>query len=116
MATGIEIVGIVFGALPLLIEGLEVYQRGVKKLKRSVTYDFSLKKLNRRVTEQKIFLEDNIEKLQGAACPDQPDTPTSNVVDDFSQSISMPATAEAVKMYLGEERHSLFEELLQESD
>jgi hypothetical protein len=99
MATGIEIVGIVLGALPLVIEGLGIYQRGVKKLKRSVTYDFSLKKLIRRVTEQKIFLEDNIEKLLGAACSDQPDTPIPIVADDFLQVIFMPATTEAVKRF-----------------
>ncbi|KAL2819272.1 hypothetical protein BDW59DRAFT_165135 [Aspergillus cavernicola] len=112
MVTGIEIAGIVLGTLPLVVEGLEVYQRGVKRLKRSITYDVSLKKLIRQVTEQKIFLEDNLKILLGAACSQQVFTPS--LTDDYWNDVSIGPTAEAVKKYLGEKKHQLFQDLLED--
>jgi hypothetical protein len=112
MVTGVETAGLVLGSLPLVIEGLKTYQRGVQSLKRSVTYDVSLKKLIRRVNEQKIYLEDNLEKLFLAACS-KLDVALKPGEDYWSELFAGP-TGQAVKEYLGDKKQKLFEELLEE--
>ncbi|KAJ0420841.1 hypothetical protein BJY00DRAFT_122439 [Aspergillus carlsbadensis] len=114
MATGIEIVGIVLAALPFVFEGLEIYQRGIRKLKRSATYDISLKRLLRQVNEQKVFLDDNMQKLLITIDPDADVSPDS--VGAYWSALSAGETGDAVKLYLGDERYRVFEGLVGESE
>jgi hypothetical protein len=112
MLTGIDIAGLVLGSLPLLIEGLKSYQEGLGSLKRSIRYDLSLKKLIRRVNEQKICLEDNIQILLQAACSKSSIYP--GVGNEYWSELFNGSTGQAVKEYLGEKKYELFEDLLEE--
>ena len=112
MITGVEIAGLVLESLPLVIEGLKAYQKGLGSLKRSVAYDFSLKKLIRRVNEQKICLEDNIQILLRAACSKSSITPRQG--NEYWTELFEGPTGKAVEDYLGAKKYELFEDLLEE--
>ncbi|KAJ4302674.1 hypothetical protein N0V90_001563 [Kalmusia sp. IMI 367209] len=112
MVTGVETAGLILGSLPLVIEGLKLYQSGIKTLKRSIIYDRSLKRLIRGVTEQKISLEDNLEKLLLAAGSAAGIRVTFG--NDYWSELFAGSTGQAVKDYLGESKQKLFEELMED--
>jgi hypothetical protein len=54
--SGVEVVGLVLGVLPLVIEGLEKYADGVRTIKRLMGYKWELETLIDRLrTENSIF-------------------------------------------------------------
>ncbi|PVH98683.1 hypothetical protein DM02DRAFT_673217 [Periconia macrospinosa] len=112
MVTGVETAGLVLGSLPLVIEGLKAYQKGIKTIKRSIKYDSSLKKLIRGVTEQKIWLEDNLDKLLLAA-GNASGINISTGSDHWSE-ISIGQSGKAVKDYLGETKQAQFKDLMED--
>jgi hypothetical protein len=112
MTTGVEIAGLILGSLPLVIEGLKLYQSGIKDLKRSIKYDQSLKKLIREVMEQKIGLADNLEKLLLAAGS----ASGINIAfeSDYWSALSTGPSGQAVRDYLGDSKWELFEALMED--
>lgn len=112
MVTGVETAGLILGSIPLLIEGLKVYQKGVKSVKRSVKYDISLRKLIRRIDGQKLFFEDNLQKLlQGA---NSVSTHPIDIDDDLWTGLLSVAANQVVKDYLGDRKQQYFYDLLDE--
>ncbi|CAI6340020.1 unnamed protein product [Periconia digitata] len=109
---GVEIAGVVLGAIPLVIEGLKAYQKSIKSIKRSVKYDSSLKKLIRGVTEQKIWLEDNLDKLLLAAC--NASGINISVGSDHWSEILTGNSGQAVQKYLGNTKQAQFKELMED--
>ncbi|KAJ4300025.1 hypothetical protein N0V90_005274 [Kalmusia sp. IMI 367209] len=112
MVTGVETAGLILGSIPLLIEGLKTYKKGIGAVKRSVNYDPSLRKLIRQVEGQKLFFGDNLQKLLIGACPGSEDP--IELGNDFWTEISTGAVNQAVKDYLGEEKQQYFHDLLDE--
>jgi len=112
MVTGVETAGLILGSLPVVIEGLKLYQNGIKALKRSIKYDKSLKRLIRGVTEQKIGLEDNLEKLLLAAGSASGIRITFG--SDYWSELSTGPSGRAVRDYLGESKQKLFEDLMED--
>lgn len=112
MVTGVETAGLILGSIPLIIEGLKTYQKGIKSVKRSVKYDISLRKLIRRVEGQKLFFEDNLQKLLSDALSDSEDP--IELGDDFWTGFSTGVINQAVKKYLGERKQQYFHDLLHE--
>jgi hypothetical protein len=110
MVTGVETAGLILGSIPLIIEGLKTYQRGIKSVKRSVKYDPSLRKLIRRIEGQKIFFEDNLQKLLSGASSELDDH--FELGDDFFTGFSAGEVNEAVKNHLGERKQQYFHDLL----
>jgi hypothetical protein len=112
MVTGVETAGLVLASLPLVIEGLKLYQSGIKTLKRTWEYDQSLKRLIRGVREQKIGLEDNMEKLLLAAGSKSGVKITFG--NDYWSQLSTGPSGRAVREYLGDSKQNLFEELMED--
>lgn len=112
MITGVETAGLILGSLPLVIEGLKAYQSGVKTLERSIKYHGSLKRLIRRVNEQKICLEDNLEKLFLAA--GSASGVKIIIGSDYWSELSTGPSGKAVRDYLGDSKQKLFEEIMEE--
>jgi hypothetical protein len=112
MVTGIDTAGLILGSIPLIIEGLKIYQKGIKSVKRSVKYDVSLRKLIRRVEGQKLSFEDNLQKLLSGANSKSEDH--IELGDDFWTEFSAGVVNQAVKEYLGERKQQYFHNLLDE--
>ncbi|KAF2804505.1 uncharacterized protein BDZ99DRAFT_525713 [Mytilinidion resinicola] len=90
MVTGIETAGLILGSIPLIIEGLKTYQKGIKSVKRSAKYD---KLLSGAYSESEDYIE---------------------LGDDFWTGFSTGMTNQAVKDYLGERKQQYFHDLLDE--
>jgi hypothetical protein len=68
--SGLEVVGLVLGAIPLLISGLEHYAEGVQTIRRLIGYKWELKSLiNSLRTEDSIFENTCETLLDGLAHP-----------------------------------------------
>lgn len=61
--SGIEIVGIILGALPLVIKGCAWYYEGVQPMKDYCKYGPALKALETRLSIQAVVYQDNIKRL-----------------------------------------------------
>lgn len=69
--SGIEVVGLVLGALPLVLEGLKLYHEGAKSARRYLRYKWELKNLHRRIgVAYDIFLNTCGELLEGILTPE----------------------------------------------
>ena len=112
MVTGVETAGLVLGAIPLIIEGLKIYQEGIKSVKRSIKYDASLRKFIRQVEGHKLFFEDNLQKLLSGA--NSKSEHQIELGDDFWTEFSAGVVNQAVKEYLGERKQQYFHDLLDE--
>lgn len=68
--SGLEVIGLVLGAIPLLISGLEHYAEGVQAIRRMIGYKWELKSLiNSLRTEDSIFKNTCETLLDGLAPP-----------------------------------------------
>lgn len=113
MVVGVETAGLVLAAVPLIIEGLKTYQKGIRSAKRSITYDVSLRKLVRRIEGQKIFFEDNLQRL--LSCALAYSGHHIELEDDYWTRFSSPGVVnQAVQNYLGMKRQQYFHTLLAE--
>ena len=71
MITGIETAGLVLAVLPLLITGLEDYQKGLVPMKDWLRYRSVVKSLIRSLKMEQIRLRDTCEKLLSNIVPDE---------------------------------------------
>lgn len=63
MATGVEIAGLVLGAMPLVIYALESYRKGLAPLLDYFHYESTLTKLRTRLNIQHVLFEDHLKRL-----------------------------------------------------
>lgn len=63
MATGIEIAGVVLGALPLVVEALKAYTNGVSTIDRYIRYKIPLKRLATELETEKVIYQNICERL-----------------------------------------------------
>lgn len=63
MVTGVEVVGFVLAAMPLVISAVEHYQDGLKPLKECSDFLRALKSLQIRLKIQRIIYEDSLQRL-----------------------------------------------------
>jgi hypothetical protein len=61
--SGIEVVGIVLGAVPLVISALEHYSDGVSSIKRAIRYKIELEKLMQDLEAEYCIYQDTTEYL-----------------------------------------------------
>jgi hypothetical protein len=63
MVTGVEIAGLVLGAMPLVIRALESYRKGLNPLLDYFHYNTTLTKLRIRLNIQHVLFEDHLKRL-----------------------------------------------------
>lgn len=61
--SGLEVAGVVLGALPLVISALEHYAKGVEGVIRYYKYKIQLKTLIDAIKTQKVIFSDTLEQL-----------------------------------------------------
>lgn len=61
--SGLEVAGVVLGALPLVISALEHYAKGVEGVIRYCRYKIELQTLANAVKTQKVIFSDTLEQL-----------------------------------------------------
>ena len=69
MATGIEITGLVLGAFPLLLSGVEHYAEGVDTIARWCRYERELASLKRLLIAEKVVFQGSCEQLLSGLVP-----------------------------------------------
>lgn len=55
--SGIEVAGLVLGALPVLIEAIDTYRKGITKVKSAIKKRVIIGKLGRALSDQKFIIE-----------------------------------------------------------
>lgn len=80
--SGIEVAGLVLGALPLVVSGLQFYCGGVGTMKRYFRYKLGLKDLDRRIKiRQALFINICEDLLGGLLDPIEIETLVKNPKD-----------------------------------
>ena len=102
MATGVETAGLVLAVLPLLIEALSVYKRGLEKtgvvlgLKQK-RYKLKVERLRLQLRGQSASLHINLAKLVSRAAPNEDFV---KLPEDYNDALWTGETAEKIKAYL----------------
>lgn len=101
--SGFEVVGVILGALPLVIAGISSYREGKSELAVWRKYGHLLKDLTRELQSQEIFFQNNIEILLKTAGVDAHDiaifinpgesrgTWSSSMEDDVREYLRKPS-------------------------
>lgn len=102
MVTGIETAGLVLAVLPLLIEALSVYKKGLEKTGvilgyKQKRYKVKVERLRLRLTGLSASLHLNLSKLVGRAAPNEE---LVRLPEDYNDVLWTGETAEKIKAYL----------------
>ncbi|KAK3714700.1 hypothetical protein LTR37_007680 [Vermiconidia calcicola] len=97
--SGIEVAGLVFGTIPLLISGLEHYAEGLATIKVMFNYPSEFRTLIRRLGIEKDIFENNMESLLGDCV--ESDVLTELLQQPDGSSWSIPDVDEALRRKLG---------------
>lgn len=102
MVTGIETAGLVLAVLPLLIEALSVYKKGLEKTGvilgyKQKRYKVKVERLRLRLTGLSASLHLNLSKLAGRAAPNEE---LVRLPEDYNDVLWTGETAEKIKAYL----------------
>ena len=100
--SGVEAAGLVLAVLPLLIEALSVYKKGLEKtgiiLKfRQKRYKKKIERLRLRLIGQNTSLHLNLTKLLGRAAPSED---FRELTEDYDDVLWNSETREKIKAYL----------------
>ena len=102
MVTGVETAGLVLAALPLLIEALSVYKKGLEKT--GVVLGFKQKRCKLKVERLRLQLKGqsaslhiNLAKLVSRAAPNED---LVKLPEDYNDALWTGETAEKIKAYL----------------
>jgi hypothetical protein len=101
-------VGLALAIAPLLITALEEYHSAVLKIKQSVLYDSTMKKLIRSLDGAMIEFGDNLNKLLQAAVPGEGHIKTS------SELWKSKSTVKKIEEYLGERKYRYIQRTVSE--
>ena len=102
MVTGIETAGLVLAILPLLIEALSVYKKGLEKTGmilgfKQKRYKLKVERLRLRLKGQSASLHLNLAKLIGRAAPNED---FMRLPEDYNDVLWTGNIAERIKAYL----------------
>ena len=102
MVTGVETAGIVLAVLPLLIEALSVYKKGLEKTGivlgfKQKRYKIKVERLRLQLKGQSASLHLNLAKLVGRAAPN---AEFVKLPEDYNDVIWTGETAEKIEAYL----------------
>ena len=102
MVTGVETAGLVLAVLPLLIEALAVYKKGLEKTgivlgPKQTRYKIKIKWLKLQLESQNASLHTNLGKLVGRAAPN---VGCGKLPLDYNDALWSGEIAERIKAYL----------------
>ena len=102
MVTGVETAGLVLAVLPLLIEALSVYKKGLEKTGivlgfKQKRYKIKVERLRLQLKGQSASLHLNLAKLVGRAAPN---VGCVKLPVDYNDTLWSGETAERIKAYL----------------
>ena len=102
MVTGVETAGLVLAVLPLLIEALSVYKKGLEKTGvvlgfKQKRYKLKVERLRLQLKGQSASLHLNLAKLVSRAAPNEDFV---KLPEDYNDALWTGETAEKIKAYL----------------
>ena len=102
MVTGVETAGLVLAVLPLLIQALSVYKKGLEKTGivlgfKQKRYKLKVERLRLQLTSLQTSLHVNLAKLVGRAAPNEE---LVRLPEDYNDVLWIGGTAEKIKAYL----------------
>lgn len=110
--SGIEVAGLVLGALPILFQAIDFYKDGFGKSLRVIRKRKYVEKLSRAVHMQKQILEELVRSIVGASGCENivqlDDDPLGYLKDEYIR--------EQVQDYLGKRNVDAFNDALEESN
>jgi hypothetical protein len=105
--SGIEVAGIILGVIPLLVEGLGTYKKGIKSIRTGFQKKKEVEKLCRALRHQQRLLEELLKSVllhSGCLVPSEFSGKTQLILLD-------PELQAAVREYLGENYDVLIDAL-----